>query len=591
MRLVLDFETYFDDQYSLKEIRTLEYVRDERFQVHGAAIKVGNQPTTWLNATDLKKFLDDQNAADVELICHNTYFDGLILFEHYRFVPGVYRDTQAMARGIAPHLPSHGLDALARIFNLGEKLDEGSALRDVKGVRELSEEQEAKLAHYAEQDVDLTDALYRKLEPAVPEDELQLIHITTRWGCQPVLHVNIPRAKRALAAAIRERETKIQNSGTSLEVLSSQPKFTAYLESLGIEVPTKINKNGDDIPALGKNDLGFRRMVADHPEHANLFAGRLAAKSTLDVTRTKRIVEIGSRGTLPMPLNYFGAHTGRWSGSDGLNPQNFRRGSELRKSIIAPPGYVVLVADLSQIELRINFWYCDELDWLQLFRDGIDVYRGSASVHFSVPLEEVTDAQRFFGKTIELGLGYGMGWKKFRTTCALKEIYLSEAEAYETVREYRASHHKISTQWRKLTNRLPRMYQRDCADDDGPITFIHEGILLPNGMRIDYSDLTPTDTNDWFYGIQKITKIYGGKMLENIIQALARIVVGEQILAIEREGIRTVSSTHDEVIMVVRENEADDAQRRVEEIMTTPPTWAPDLPLGVEAGWAKEYSK
>jgi DNA polymerase len=390
---------------------------------------------------------------------------------------------------------------------------------------------------------------------------------------------------------VKEREAKIAESGTTLDVLSSNQKFPALLESMGIEVPTKVNKNGDDIPALGKDDLGFRRMVADYPEHANLFTGRLAAKSTLDVTRTKRIVDIGSRGTLPMPLNYFGAHTGRWSGSDGLNPQNFRRGSELRKSIIAPPGWVILVADLSQIELRINFWFCGEDQWLQLFKDGVDVYRGSAALHYGVALEDVTHAQRFFGKTVELGLGYGMGWKKFRTTCALKYIYLSEAEAYETVRDYRASHLRISSKWRELSNKLTRLYHREYSERDGPVVYAHEKILLPNNMSLDYSGLTPTDTGDWYYGIKKVTKIYGGKMLENIIQALARIVVGEQILQIEREGIYTVSSTHDEVIMVVRENEADDVQRRVEEIMTTPPEWAPDLPLEVEGGWAREYSK
>lgn len=572
-------------------MRTLEYVRDERFLVHGAAVKVNDEPTYWLNKADLQEFLDGQEPADVELICHNTYFDGLILFEHYQFVPRVYRDTLAMARGLLPHVPSHGLDALGKLFGLGEKLDDSAALRNLAGVIKLSEAQEADLAHYAIQDVDLTDAVYRKLEPAMPDDELELVHVTTRWGCQPILHVDLPRAEAALKASIDEREAKIEASGTSLEVLSSQPKFTEYLESLGIEVPTKVNKNGDDIPALAANDLGFRGMVADYPDHAALFAGRLAAKSTLDVTRTRRVVQIGSRGTLPMPLKYFGAHTGRWSGADGLNPQNFRRGSELRKSIIAPPGWVILVADLAQIELRINFWFCEEEEWLELFKEGVDVYRGSAAIHFGVPLEEVTNAQRFFGKTVELGLGYGMGWKKFRTTCALKDIYLSESEAYETVGQYRATHNKISTQWRSLSNRLFRMYHEGCADSYGPVTFIHEGILLPNGMRIDYTGLEPTESGDWHYGINKIVKIYGGKMLENIIQALARIVVSDQILSIEREGIYTVSSTHDEILMVVRENEADDCQRRVEEIMTTPPSWAPDLPLEVEAGYAREYSK
>jgi DNA polymerase len=404
-----------------------------------------------------------------------------------------------------------------------------------------------------------------------------------------VLHVDLPRAQQELENAENERERRIEASGYPLETLSSQPKFCELLESLEVQVPTKTNKNGREIPALAKNDLGFQHMIAQYPEHRALFDGRLAAKSTIDVTRIRRVIDIGSSGTLPMPLKYYGAHTGRWSGTDGLNPQNFRRKSELRKSIIAPPGYVLLVADLKQIECRMNMWFCKEVDWLAIFMEGIDVYTALASDHFGIPLDEVTEDQRFFGKTLELGLGYQMGWRKFRVQAALRGTVLTEEEAYRTVTHYRNSHRRVANKWPQLSNMLARMYQ-DCYTEDGPITYVHEGILLPNGMRLDYSDLTPHENGNWTYG-KNFTYIYGGKMLENIIQALARIVMGQHLLAIEREGIATVSTTHDEILMVVRETEAAATEARVREIMSTPPDWAPELPLDVDTGWAREYSK
>lgn len=590
MRLVFDFETYFDDAYSLKKLHTLEYVRDDRFQVHGVACKLDDNKTEWLTDDEFRLFLAGLRNKPVEIIAHNTYFDGLILFHHYSYVPTQYCDTLSMARALLPHAPSHDLDYLCQALNIGSKISEVLGL--TKGKRSLTPTEFEALGEYAKNDVELALGLFQVLSPALPDDEAKLIDLTLRWGCRPVLHVDLPRAKLALTNASEQRNAKIKASGQSLAVLSSQDKFLALLQSLSIDVPTKLNSKGKAIPALAKNDLGFRQMMANYPEHRALFEGRLAAKSTIDVTRIKRVIGIGTNGTLPMPLKYYGAHTGRWSGADGLNPQNFRRGSELRKSIIAPPGYVILVADLKQIEARMNMWFCNELGWLQIFRDGIDIYSALAADHYNVALSEVTPTQRFFGKTLELGLGYQMGWKKFRNTCALREIYLSVEESYQTVMHYRRTHTNIALKWAQLGNHLNGMYQTDYSFVDGPVTYVHEGVLLPNNMRLDYANLTPHENGNWSYGYgAKQKHIYGGKMLENIIQALARVVLGEQLLKIEAAGITTVSSTHDEPIMVVREKEAEEAKQTVEQIMSCPPSWAPKLPVAVDVGFAREYSK
>jgi len=589
MKLVLDFETYYDDDYSLKKMHTLEYVRDERFKVHGAAIKFAHFDTIWMDA-DLLPMYFKALPGDIELVCHNMYFDGLVLFHHYGYVPAVYRDTLSMARALLIHAPEHNLDYLCKLLRIGAKLPE--VLDLTKGLRTLPADIARQLGEYAINDVNLTDELYDRLRPGLPADELALIDLTMHWCCQPTLRVDLPRLLKEYRNVVRKRRDLIKRSGTTLQVLSSQQQFQAHLNDLGVEIPLKKNAKGVEIPAFGKNDLGFRQMIADYPEHKALFDGRMAAKSTLEVTRIRRIYKIGSRGTLPMPLKYYGAHTGRWSGSDGLNPQNFTRGSELRKSIIAPPGYVILVSDLKQIEARLNMWFCKEMAWLAIFAAGKDIYRATAAAHFSITYEDVSKGQRFFGKTLELGLGYNMGWRKFRVQSALKGIFLTEEEAYRAVAAYRNLHPSLQAMWSKLSMMLSAMYQEKCHVELGPITLVHEGILLPNGMRLDYSGLTPTEDGDWYYGLNGVRKkIYGGAMLENIIQALARIIIGNHLLAIEAAGIKTVSSTHDEVLALVRESEADEAVKTVTTIMSTPPSWAPELPLAVDIGYAKEYSK
>ena len=325
---------------------------------------------------------------NVELVCHNTYFDGLVLFHHYQYVPTVYRDTLSMARALLIHAPSHSLDSLAKLLQLGGKLPD--ILLQTSGMRTLPADIARQLGEYAINDVDLTEALYERLYPEFPTTNS--LSLTLRCGGaadQPsewTYPVYLEPTEKLCVHVEISSTGRVLHSKYSV----AQPKFTRHLKDLGVEIPYKPNAKGERIPALGKNDLGFREMVADYPEHKALFDGRLAAKSTINHTRIKRVYKIGSSGTLPMPLKYYGAHTGRWSGADGLNPQNFTRGSELRKSIIAPPGYVILVADLAQIEARLNMWFCGEAEWLRIFAEGRDIYTATAAVHFDVSLTKTS---------------------------------------------------------------------------------------------------------------------------------------------------------------------------------------------------------
>jgi len=592
-RLGLDFESYWAPKYSLKTMPTLEYVRDERFKIHGAAVKIDDEETKWVSEPDLSTLFGAIDWSTCDLICHNTYFDGLILFEHYRKIPARYLCTLSMGRAMFPFI-SHSLDSLGETLGVGRKTT--GVLAKTKGLKTLTPELEEELGGYACQDVEVMMGVYDRLVEAFPQDELDLLDLTLRWGCVPTLRVDLPRAQAALNQTLVERKQTIEASGVSEKILGSNPQFAQHLISLNITPPVKISPTTNEPTyAFAKQDVSFIDLMADNPGLRSLWDARLAAKSNLLRTRTSRIIKIGEgssgAGTLPMPLKYCGAHTLRWSGQDGLNPQNFPRDSELRRSIVAPPGYRIVVGDLAQIELRLNFWFSGQNDLLDVFRTGHDIYKTTAARHFHCSYDEVTPGQRWFGKLLDLGLGYGMGAVKFRRTCALKGIYMTELEAADAVQNYRYAHNMVRQAWRTCTAAIYTMYH----GREGSIKCVgirKEAIVLPNGMSLSYPNLTPHENNQWTYGGAKPKKIYGALLLENIIQALARVVLGEMMLEIQRHpDINIVSSTHDEIIALARAEKADWALDYMLGVMGQSPDWAPDLPLCGEGAHETYYCK
>ena len=589
-----DFETFFDSKYSLKKMPTLEYVRDERFQMLGCAVAEGDAPSRWLTPKQFAGWVNRTDWSQVRLIAHNMLFDGLILHEHYGVQPARYACTQALLRATLPFLASVSLKNASEALGVGVK---GDAL--VAGSDVVSQD----LMDYACNDNDLCRRIYQLLWPALPEQEREVMSLTLRWGCVGRLGLDTERLEVAVRVARAEREARIEASGVGEKVLNSNPQFAALLTSMGIRVPTKISKKTEQpTEAFGKNDPEFLQLMVDYPDHRALWEGRLAAKSNIDVNRAEKLHRVSTMltGTLPMQLNYYGAHTGRWSGSGGLNCQNLPRGSELRRSIIAPPGKAIVVIDSSQIELRLNLWFCGQLDRLGLLRQGGDLYRQEAAEQFGILPGEVTKQQRQFGKVVQLGLGYGMGWRTFQAYCAggplgMDPIYLDETEADRIVTSYRERHPFVRGMWKTLQEALSRIISKKpehCVPAEiGPVTLRSKEVRLPNGMDLLYPDLTNNENGGYEFGVEgKVKYVYGAKLLENIIQALARVVVAEQILQLDAE-FETVSSTHDEALFLADEVQAEEALARGLEIFSRSPAWAPDLPLSAEGGYSTCYSK
>ena len=600
----LDFETYYSVEYSLSKPKynTSEYIRDEQFLIHGVGLQeYGRDPIYIPGHDEALRECERWGLEDRPVVAHNMAFDGFVLHEHADIHPGRYCDTLSMARATMGHHIRHSLDAVSKVLGYEGKT---GGLVQTKGKRELTPLESKILGAYCCNDVDLCMKIFHQLKQFMPEDEMKLIDLTLRMFCEPILLVNEDEVEAERVKEVEHKKTAVERTDTDTEILMSNPKFADLLRDLGVEPPTKISpRTGKETYAFAKSDMGFQALLSHDDEAVQLVArARVAIKSTINETRAVRLAQAGANGApLPVLLNYAGAHTYRWSGGNKLNLQNLPRGGALRRAIRAPEGHVLLVADLAQIEARLNVWFCKQLDILDAFARGDDVYRLMASKIYGKPLSAVTKDDRFIGKICVLGLGYGMGWKKLKATLAIgfagPPVKVTEAEARRIVNTYRAANPKIVQMWDFLSARLPSMAAyEDMSASLGPLKFLHKMIELPSGLALKYPGLQ-IEESDWghpdcsYLNRYGRSKIYGGLLLENIIQALARCVIGEQMLEIEGAGHKIATTTHDEVVVVVKESEIRDVTEEVELIMTTPPIWALDLPLAVDTGYDVVYSK
>jgi len=602
--VTLDFETYYDKDYSLRKIKTAIYIRDARFKVQGVGIKQGSQPTRYTYGEEaIRDALSSISWSTSILVGHNLNFDGFILNDIYGHRPCQYFDTKSVANVLLPASERKTLENCAtRILGLTQgKL---TGLDQTKGKRVLTEEENQILKRYCIQDVELTWQLYELLKDVLPEQERYLSSLTTRMAAEPVLRLDTDLLEGEIQRLEDQRDELLSICPVSKTVLSSNPQFAAWIESQGMKIPMKTSKTTEKQTfALAKDDLKYRELQADHPEFKEVWDARRVVKSTIELTRALAFYEIGIKGTMPMPLNYYGAHTGRWSGADGLNVQNLPRfnphnpnSGVLRRSIYAPRGYSIVVVDSAQIELRLNAWFCGEHNKLNILRAGGDVYLYAASNHYGYECNKQNHIhERFFGKMLELALGYNMGWRKLRVNAALgfmgtPPVHLTQLEAQDAVNKWRHTNSKTQSMWNRLNDLIPRIKSETPYEFNGLI-FGNGAIELPNGMCLHYNDLRWDDEEaSWVYDNGK--KLYGGIILENIIQALARVIIAEQIYAVDQKcKIRVVSSTHDEIIAICRTEDAPGVTAYINEVMSTPPAWAQDLPLAAEGGHALNYSK
>ena len=602
--LTIDFETYYDRQFSLSKVTTEEYVRDPRFEVIGVAVKVDDEEAEWFSGTKAatEKFLHKFDWSSSVALAHNAMFDMAILNWVFDIRPKKIADTLGMGRALDGPDAGNSLAAMVKRYEVGAK---GHEVENALGKRRLdfTKEQMARYAEYCRNDADLTYKLFTKLAPQFPISELNLIDLTIRMFSEPVLGLDKCVLEDHLTAVRQKKEKLMAAVSADKSVIMSNPQLAGLLEKMGVEVPMKISPTtGKETFAFAKSDEGFKALLDhDDPKVQAVVAARLGVKSTLEETRTERFIGIADRGTLPIPLRYYAAHTGRWGGDDKVNMQNLPRGSQLKNAILAPTGHVLVDCDSSQIEARTLAWLAGQDDLVEAFDKGEDVYKIMASKIYGKPVEDINKDERFIGKTTVLGAGYGMGAAKFQAQLKTMGVELPAEECEYIIKVYRKTYPDIQQLWWNTGDALEAMANDQTAPIglDGVLEVLgRDGIRLPNGLRLKYPNLRfetdeesgrPEMVYDTKKGRAKIrTRIYGGKCVENICQALARIIIGEQMLMVSRR-YKVAMTVHDAVVAVVPESDAEEGRAFVEQCMRMRPKWASGLPLNCESKVGVSY--
>jgi DNA polymerase len=634
--VVIDLETFWSQDHTLSKMNPIVYCTHPETEVISCAAKVGDEQTNITFGEEaIKKQTKAFDWSDKIVIGHNlSGFDAMILRWRLGVRPAMWGCTLAMARPLHGLTVGGSLKKLVEHYGIGVK--DQSALLNTKGrhLKDFSPEEIEAMRKYNIADVDQCAALFKILLPLTPKREMQLIDMTVRMLVEPKFRVDVPLLEKTLTAEQERKHLMLLDTATMIgadvigktddeiadeisKTLGSAPKFAKLLKDLGVEPPMKISPTtGKETYALAKTDEEFVALTEhDDPIVAAAASARLGVKSSLLETRTQSFLNVAkaTKGRMPIFLNYYAAHTGRWGGGGSLNQQNMPRiprdkegniiekpMNALRMSLTAPPGHKVVVADLSGIELRVNHFLWKVPSSMALFEadpEKADLYRDFASKMYNIPAEEVTKSQRQYAKACQLGLGFGAGPATFvRVAKIMGGIDLSLEESKEVVSKWRQAYCEIVEGWRTCNNALPAIAQGATVDVDpwGLVATDSEGFVLPSGRKIRYPNLRLEDNDgkkQWVFGDGRSKgKAYGGLCDENIVQALARDVLMDNAVAIKKEtGLWPCHSVHDELIYVVPDLDAEAMLATVQRYMRTPPTWFPALRTWSEGDIADSY--
>jgi DNA polymerase len=616
MRLIfLDFESFFSKDYSLSKMTVPEYILSPHWQTLGCAVIDGiDGEPQWFEGDTVADWLRSIDVTEAAICAHNTQFDGSILSLRYEIYPRFYLDTLSMSRAQLSHLIPGGKVALASVAKHLGLPEKGGALGkvvglDLQGIKDAGLYDE--LVSYALHDVDLCRQIFKHLTPGFPTQELKVIDGLVRMVTQPSFVINRQLLANHLARLRSQKETLLERVGLTKLELMSDDKFATALSNLGVMPPRKISPTtGREAWAFAKTDKDLQALQSHEDEDVQaLIAARLGFKSTIEETRTERFIAIHDatqqakgKSFMPVALKYSGAHTHRLSGDWSLNLQNLpsRGNTTLRDALEAPDGHTVVTCDASQVEARLTAWLSKQYSLVDQFGNNEDVYSSFASRIYGYPVTKKNKVERFLGKTCILGLGFNMGHAKFRETVRVQaaamgiDMPMDEAEAQRIVNLYRSTYAAISQTWRTLNDMLARMIDgRIGGFELGPCRFEKDAILLPTGLKINYHNLRREDGNFVYDYGSGVRKAYGGKVLENCVQALDRVLVIDATMRVNQRfrhiGLHAAHNVHDEAVWVVPDRYAEEVRDAALEEFKRRPLWGLDLPLDAEAAMGKTF--
>lgn len=641
MKIVaLDFETYYDKDYSLSKMPTAAYIRDPRFEVIGLSMKVGDGPVQWITGTkhEMREWLPETTWwHDAVVIGHNNVFDSTILQHHFGIRPRMLACTMSMAAtlGMRNLAGSLSLAKLADWFR--EHTDptlprKGDEVVRALGLRraDFTSEQMAAYGEYCRTDTEISRRLFDIMLPLLPADEMRWHDVVLRMHTEPTFILDKALLEQDLERVL---ERKASLLGTLAEVLecdvesvrahlASNDKFAEVLTAMGVTPPTKISQTtGKETWAFAKTDNGMIEL-SEHPNTLvqAVVAARLGTKSTIEETRLEKLIGLSKIGPFALPYRISGAHTLRLAGSDGSNVQNMPSGrikgqsNAMRRSIMAPPGHTIIASDSKQIEARVLAWLAGQNDLLETFAAGGDPYKVMASAIYNVPAKAVEPLQRQVGKAAVLGAGFGMGAVRFRDHAKVSAgVDLAESEAEHVIDTYRRTNSRIVEFWRACDRVLRHMIEGGSGAFGGPTGALlrYDGrhtqfgvqvptIFLPNGTNLYYPELRIEQRIQDGKGRDQIAYttlrgrslvpsfMFGGKCSENLTQSVAFALMKWQALQIgKRYPVKL--NTHDEHCIVVPNRLVSAATEWVTECMSRGPSWAEGLPLACDVSHADRY--
>ncbi len=641
----LDFETFYGKGYGLKNKTYAEYIMDDRFRAQMLGVGEDDGDISILDAPDIDTWATDirtrrASGERIGVIAQNTHFDAAILCWRYGVTFDFYFDAMLLSRlrfinrsaALKAHAERMWPDDDHR--RKGDELHKAEGIEDLHSVPGLYEG----MATYCAQDVALTRdiVLHHWATGQVPAMEWQLMHLTLRSCVEPQVWINQALLDEVVADDQADKVNKVAAASAylvtlgsdtvSADVFASNEKYKNLLATFGARIPYKLDPETYEMkPALGKTDPEYVKFQQEHPELQPLFDARETVKSTIATSRASRLKDTANllplNGFIPFPLNYHKAHTGRYSGGEKLNLQNLQRGSKHRLCLTAKDGHVIAVRDLSGIEMRMNLWFCEQDDLLELVGSGGDIYCKAAEGIYAHPVNKKEHPmERQVGKVATLGLGYQMSWKTFQATMAggpmgMDPIFFPDSFCKQVKAAYDRDNPMIKQMWAFLGNVvIPAMCDPLCDMElgrHGCVKVRYQKLILPSGRELQYPDLhchmlEHARGVDYEYRYDDGTRnrhkqvvwkrIYGGALLENIIQAIARDVIVHHLVQIEDTLCESgsgwvIGSVHDEILSSVLSDKAEAMFDRMGTIMATPPQWCFDLPLASEGGFDTVYSK
>ena len=581
----VDFETYYDKECSIKTLGTRGYFNHYDFSAYMVSV-VGDEGTSYVGHPK------DFNWATLEgqrVLSHNASFDEtLYLFgceKNWwpRVEPAEWHCTADLAAYCG--LPRSLKGATSELYDL--KVDK-STRDNMKGKRweTMDPEFQAEVSEYALKDSELCLRLWKDLAPKWPEQE-QLISKVNRRCAQRGIPIDtklLVKQKEELAQKVFEAEQCIPWIDRAPTL--SRNAFNEECRRNGLEPPHSLALSDEEANEWIRIHGKKYRWI----ESVRNFRRINALRRKLDSFDFATMADERYYGG----IMYFGAHTGRFSGASGnLNLQNLPReemfGCNLRNLIATTQDKRLIVADLSQIEVRTLCWLANDIDALDEIRASTDIYETFA-IRFDLwdasngPLKEKDPKLRHKVKTMVLGCGYGASSKKFALISNM-----NEAEAEEAVDLYRTKMHKVVSLWNQTQRGLyPAWYEGSDFTLD-----------LPSGRELNYGRVKSILQDGRKNFVAMVTKgsrktpisLYGGLLVENLSQALARDVFADILVRLDALGCKTVMHVHDEVVIEANKDDADQTLATVLDTMKTPPAWLPELPLDADGEILKRYKK